>query len=220
MNDDTLLQENNSLKDKCKAFEEYQVTMEALKVETEKKLQSFAEIKNENSHFVSRIKGLEKMISEQKEHIDDLRTLADTKTEIKAKSLMEDFSKEQTGSNNEAFINQLQSQTSNQRDDIIQLKEKILELREKDVKQTQPFGQASDLSEGQSEEDSPMKSVTKFLEDELKLKEDVIEELTDQIRKKDESIEILTNQIAENRKKAQNLLINKDQELDRIKTQR
>jgi hypothetical protein len=45
------------------------------------------------------------MISEQKEHIDDLRTLADTKTEIKAKSLMEDFSKEQTGSNNEAFIN-------------------------------------------------------------------------------------------------------------------
>lgn len=164
------------------------------------------------------------MIAQQKQLIEDLQAIADTKTEIKAKSLIDDMNKEQEANKAESEVIQLKARVSEQRDEILQYKEKIMELRE-ELAQVEPLEllERQDSIKSQKSQEGVEafnEGTSAVLEEELKSKESEIELLKDQISEQSGSIEELQASLEQAREKSQKLLIQKEKELERIRSQR
>ena len=167
------------------------------------------------------------MLSEQNEYIQDVKSIEETNTTAKAEELMGKFG-DLLGASNEQDdeLASLKTKYSEVKDDNLKLVDEVKQLQAQ-VKQLQDVdgeGEATvsmlndvQPDSAQTEELNRVKDDLKEYESMVEKKEKLISDLQTQLKTTNSEIEAIEIDHQNRRKKAQELILEKDKEIDRLK---
>ena len=172
----------------------------------------------------ARIKGLEKMLQEQNEYIQDVKEVEKGKTKEKAEALMKKFKSISKSSDEEDAYKQLKTKYSLLTDENIQMKEMIADLRNRITKETNTSHMGMSETPEEEKELQEMGNTVVALRQELKEYESMLEnkdkelkEAQNQLYKVDEEKDAIFDELQQSRRKAHDLILKKDKEIEKLR---